>query len=67
MYESDDIVKYLFNEYGPGEAEVWIVIRGMDSNHWDDDGTASWMKIWVADVLVGPLNTFYQIYHIVDP
>jgi hypothetical protein len=22
MYESDDIVKYLFNEYGPGEAEV---------------------------------------------
>jgi hypothetical protein len=32
MYESDDIVKYLFNEYGPGEAEVWIVIRGMDSN-----------------------------------
>ena len=24
MYESDDIVKYLFNNYGPGEAEVWI-------------------------------------------
>ena len=22
MYESDDIVNYLFNEYGPGEAEV---------------------------------------------
>ena len=28
MYESDDIVKYLFNEYGPGDAEVGEHTRG---------------------------------------
>ncbi len=27
MYESDDIVKYLFDEYGPGAAEIPFMLR----------------------------------------